>query len=82
MSNYVTYLNELNPKNFTIGQIVFYIDPTIKCWWWGRIKDYYSDGYGIEHFEFADDRLIDGVPIAEYQFGVEKPLPKNWTYTT
>ena len=80
--SYVTYLDELNPKNFTIGQIVFYIDPTSKTWWRGRVKDYYSDGYGLEQFEFVDDRLIDGVPIAEYEFGVEKKLPKSWKYDT
>lgn len=83
MSEYIKHLNELNPKDFSIGQIVYYVNPYRHTVEWGVVKEYYSDGYGLALYEIVDARTVEGVPIAEYDFQ-QKPrkLPKGWSYNT
>lgn len=75
------HLNELNPKQFDIGQIVFFTNNIGNEWDWGVVDDIYSDGYAIALYELVDCRYVNSVPVAEYNFGQDyKKLPKGWNY--
>lgn len=75
------YLNELNPKEFDIGQIVYFTNDIGSEWDWGVVEEIYSDGYAITLYELVDCRTIDGIPVGEYGFFQDyKKLPKNWNY--
>lgn len=77
------HLNELNPKQFDIGQIVFFTNDIGNEWDWGVIEDIYSDGYAISLYELIDYRCIGKIPVAKYDFSqTYKKLPKGWNYDT
>ena len=74
-------LDELNPKQFNIGQIVYFTNDIGDHWGWGIVDDIYSDGYAIALYEPVDCRCVNGVPVAEYNFDQDyKKLPKGWDY--
>lgn len=75
------YVNEINPKQFEIGQLVYFTDNVGSNLDWGIIEEVYADGYAIALYEKADCRTIKGVPVAEYDFH-QKPrkLPENWSW--
>ena len=85
-------LNELNDRKFEIGQVVYYTKnlnantPSqryIQTVGWGVVDEIYSDGYALAIYELVDARMVDGVPIAEYEFNQKrKKLPKGWSYDT
>lgn len=85
-------LNELNEKEFKIGQVVYFTKnlnvstPTqnyIQTIGWGIVDEIYSDGYALAMYELVDARMVDGIPIAEYEFNKKrKKLPKGWDYNT
>lgn len=80
----VAYTNELNQKEYAIGDIVYFIDPFVQDKWdWGVVEEHYSDGYAIALYEIVNDIMIDGIPINEFPFNhPRKKLPKGWTYNT
>lgn len=76
-------MSELNPKEFAIGQVVYFVRLYSQKVEWGIVRDYYSDGYGLDMYELADDRLVQGVPIKDFKFNQRrKKLPHGWTYDT
>lgn len=79
----IKYVEKLNPKNFEIGQIVFFVKDFNKAIDWGVVEEIYGDGYGLALYEPIDDRMIEGIPIDEYNFN-QKPrkLPKGWSWDT
>lgn len=79
----IEYVEKLNPKNFEIGQIVFFVKDFNKAIDWGVVEEIYGDGYGLALYEPVDDRMIEGIPIDEYNFN-QKPrkLPKGWSWDT
>lgn len=77
------HLNELNPKQFNIGQIVFFTNNIGNEWDWGIVDDVYSDGYAIALYELVDCRRVESIPVAEYNFHKSyRKLPKGWNYDT
>lgn len=79
----IKYVEKLNPKDFEIGQIVFFVKNFNKAIDWGVVEEIYGDGYGLALYEPVDDRMIEGIPIDEYNFN-QKPrkLPKGWSWDT
>lgn len=79
----IKYVEKLNPKNFEMGQIVFFVKDFNKAIDWGVVEEIYGDGYGLALYEPIDDRMIEGIPIDEYNFN-QKPrkLPKGWSWDT
>lgn len=75
------YVSEINPKQFEIGQLVYFTNDIGSSLDWGIIEEVYSDGYAIALYEKADCRIVEGIPVAKYDFH-QKPrkLPKNWSW--
>lgn len=75
------YVNEINPRQFKIGQLVYFTNNVGSKMDWGIIEDVYSDGYAIALYEQADCRTIEGIPVADYDFHQKlRKLPKNWSW--
>lgn len=81
------HLNELNPKEFEIGQVVYYVSQKYGDYGsevrWGIVSDIYSDGYALENYEPIDIRTVEGTPINLYKFNQpRRKLPKGWSWDT
>lgn len=62
------YVSEINPKQFEIGQLVYFTDNVGSNLDWGIIEEVYADGYAIALYEQVDCRTIKGTPVAKYDF--------------
>ena len=83
MKTEIKYLNALNPRHYSVGDIVHWVDPYTYKMDWGIIEDVFSDGYGVKLYELKDMRTIDGIPVGEFQFNQRRQkLPKGWSYDT
>lgn len=75
------HVSEINPKQFEIGQLVYFTNNVGSSLDWGIIEEVYSDGYAIALYEQVDCRTIEGTPVAKYDFHQKpKKLPKNWSW--
>lgn len=75
----------INPKEFQIGQIVYYVNKYHVPWLvnFGTVIEHYTDCICLQLYDTCDRRIINGIPTKE--FGTPTPwkkLPKGWTYNT
>ncbi len=49
---------------------------------WGMVSDQFSDAVIVDYLEPRERRLINGVPIDEFEDNKYHKLPKGWTYNT
>ena len=75
----------LNPKEYPIGSIVYYVRKN-GCHWhvsFGTVIEHYADTICLQLYDFCDRRLIDGVPIKDFVTPTRwQKLPKDWTWNT
>lgn len=77
----VSRFDELNDRRFDRGDIVFFINGDNVDW--GEVVDIYDTTYGLRVYETKDLRLLNGIPIDEYEFDNKyHQLPKGWTWNT
>lgn len=49
---------------------------------WGMVSDQFSDAVIVDYLEPRERRLVNGVPINEFEDNKYHKLPKGWTYNT
>lgn len=75
----------INPKEFQIGQIVYYIEKSHFPWMvnFGTVLEHYVDRICLQRYDFCDRRIIDGIPAQEFKTPTPwKKLPNGWNYAT
>ena len=75
----------INRQEIPIGTVVFYIEKHGHEWKveFGTVEEHYTSEICIQLYDFADTRLINGVPANEFVTPTKwKKLPKGWNYNT
>lgn len=73
---------------FPIGSIVYYVKRSTSSRimyyvHWGVVIEHYSGQISLQLYDWDDTRLIDGVPIKEFDTPTKwRKLPKKWSYDT
>lgn len=73
---------------FPIGSIVYYVKRSTALHnmyyvHWGVVIEHYSGQISLQLYDWDDTRLIDGVPVKEFDTPTKwKKLPKGWKYDT
>lgn len=74
-----------NPKNLPIGSVIYFADmkrgkPIVN---YGTVIEHYAAEIAIQLYDFADNRLVDGIPYKDFPECTEwRKLPKGWSYDT
>lgn len=78
-----------NPKRIPIGSVAYFLDSSRNQKPWnpeiafGIVSEHYPGDVCLLRLERPDNRMIDGVPIAEFESPSRyRKLPKGWTYNT
>lgn len=75
------HTSKINPKQFEIGQLVYFTNNIGSEMDWDIIEDVYCDGYAITLYEQVDCRTVEGTPVADYDFHQNpRKLPKDWSW--
>lgn len=75
----------INRKEIPIGKVVFFIKKNGYKWSvaFGTIEEHYTSEICVQLYEFADRRLINGIPVDEFETPTKwQKLPKGWSYDT
>lgn len=75
----------INRQEIPIGTVVYYIKKHGHEWRvdFGTVEEHYTSEICIQLYDFADTRLINGVPSNEFVTPTKwKKLPKGWSYNT
>lgn len=77
---------ELNPKKLKTGSVAYYVshyssgEPYVD---YGIVEEHYPSCVCIEKLEFAELRIINGIPYNEFMTPTPwKKLPKGWNFET
>lgn len=75
----------LNPKEYPIGAIVYYVKKNGHHWHvdFGTVIEHYANTICLQLYDFYDARLIEGIPVKDFVTPTRwLKLPKDWTYDT